>query len=110
MVVKRTAGGKFGISLNQNALENHCRPSVDVLFRSVAEHYGSKAIGIILTGMGRDGFEGVKLMKEKGAPIIAQNKETCVVWGMPRFVVEAGLADSEVPVTMVAQEIKQYLI
>ena len=110
MVVKKTPEGKMVISLNQNAMENHCRPSVDVLFRSVAEHYGPKSVGIILTGMGRDGFEGVKLMKEKGAPIIAQNKETCVVWGMPRFVVEAGLAASEVPISMVAQEVSQFAV
>lgn len=109
MVVKKNAAQKLIVSLNQDSPENHCRPSVDVLFRSVAEHYKSKAIGIILTGMGQDGFEGVKVMKEHGAPIIAQDKASCVVWGMPRFIVEAELEDSEVDIKRVADEIGEYM-
>jgi two-component system chemotaxis response regulator CheB len=81
------------ISLNQKPPENSCRPAVDVLFRSVAEVYNKKALGVILTGMGKDGFLGSKMMKENGAYIIAQDEESCVVWGMPRFIVEGNLAD-----------------
>jgi two-component system chemotaxis response regulator CheB len=81
------------LSLNQGPTENSCRPAVDVLFRSVAAAYNKNALGVILTGMGKDGYLGSKLMKEKGAYIIAQDQESCVVWGMPRFIVEGNLAD-----------------
>jgi two-component system chemotaxis response regulator CheB len=81
------------ISLNQKPPENSCRPAVDVLFRSVAAVYNKKAVGVILTGMGKDGFLGSQLMKQNGAYIIAQDQESCVVWGMPRFIVEGNLAD-----------------
>ncbi|MGR3317281.1 MAG: CheB methylesterase domain-containing protein [Candidatus Anammoxibacter sp.] len=110
MVVKKSAAGKYVVSLNQDPPENHCRPSADVLFRSVAKYCKNKAIGVILTGMGQDGFLGMKDMKEEGIPIIAQDKASCVVWGMPRFVVEAGLADSEVDIKKVADEIGEYML
>ncbi len=86
-------GNKKVIRLNQKPHENSCRPAVDPLFRSLANTYGSKVVGVIMTGMGRDGLEGCKLLKAKGAYIIVQDKETSVVWGMPRFVTEHGLAD-----------------
>ncbi|HEY9188905.1 MAG TPA: chemotaxis response regulator protein-glutamate methylesterase [Bacteroidota bacterium] len=95
MEVKERNGEKI-ISLNQGPLENSCRPAVDVLFRSVAKLYGKKALGVILTGMGKDGFLGSEMMKQNGAYIIAQDQESSVVWGMPRFVVEAGIADEVV--------------
>ncbi len=85
------------IRLNQGPLVNSCRPAVDVLFRSVSRIYGDKVVAAILTGMGRDGFEGAKILKQKRARIIAQDKDTSVVWGMPKFVVEAGIADRVVP-------------
>ncbi len=81
------------ISLNQGPLENSCRPAADVLFRSVAKVYGKKALGVVLTGMGKDGFLGAEMMKQNGSYILAQDQESSVVWGMPRFVVEGGLAD-----------------
>jgi len=89
----KTKGTDTVISLNQKPPENSCRPAVDVLFRSVAAVYKNKATGVILTGMGKDGFLGSKVMKEQGAYIIAQDQESCVVWGMPRFIVEGNLAD-----------------
>ncbi len=92
MQVARDGNSKI-IRLNQNPPENSCRPAVDVLFRSVAEVYGSSAIGVIMTGMGQDGLAGTRLLKGKGAVIIAQDKDTSVVWGMPKFVTEEGLAD-----------------
>ncbi|MGR3319771.1 MAG: protein-glutamate methylesterase/protein-glutamine glutaminase [Candidatus Anammoxibacter sp.] len=110
MVVKKTIVNEGVVSLNKDMPENHCRPSADVLFRSVAEHYRNKAIGVILTGMGQDGFLGLQVMKDEGAPIIAQNKESCVVWGMPRSVVEAGLQDSEVDIKQIAYEINEYML
>ncbi len=110
MEVKSSLSDGFVVGLNQDAPENHCRPSVDVLFRSVAKYYKSKAIGVVLTGMGQDGFEGVKVMKKEGAPIITQNKASCVVWGMPRFIVEAGLEDSDVDIKKVVDEIAEYML
>jgi two-component system chemotaxis response regulator CheB len=92
MEVKEKGMGRV-ISLNQGPAENSCRPAVDVLFRSVAAVYNKKSVGIILTGMGKDGYLGSKIMKENGAYIIAQDQESCVVWGMPRFIVEGNLAD-----------------
>lgn len=92
MVVKNL-GGEKRITLHQGPLENGCRPSANVLFRSVAEIYGKQALAIVLTGMGKDGLEGARAMKAKGATIIAQDKDSSVAWGMPRSVIEAELAD-----------------
>lgn len=92
MRLKQSARG-VAVSLDQKPRENSCRPSVDVLFNSVVELYGGRTIGIILTGMGQDGLRGVEALKAKGAYIIAQNRESSVVWGMPGVVVHAGLSD-----------------
>lgn len=72
---------------------NRFKPSVDVLFHSMARYVGKNAVGAILTGMGHDGAKGLLAMKEKGAPTIAQNEETCVVFGMPREAIAVGAAD-----------------
>lgn len=92
MEIETSGTGKM-IRLNQKPPENSCRPAVDVLFRSIEAVYGGKVVAVIMTGMGQDGFKGIKALKEKGAFVIAQDRESCVVWGMPRFVTEAGLAD-----------------
>ena len=110
MTVKKSPAGKYTISLNQNPPENHCRPSADVMFRSVAQHFKNKTVGVILTGMGNDGCAGLEVMKGHGTPIIAQDKNSCVVWGMPRCVVEAGLADAEVDIKDIAGKINQYIL
>lgn len=81
------------IALNRNAPENSCRPAVDVLFRSVAQIYGSTALGVVLTGMGQDGLLGAQVLRAAGASIVVQDEATSVVWGMPGFVARAGLAD-----------------
>ncbi|MEI6234372.1 MAG: chemotaxis response regulator protein-glutamate methylesterase [Planctomycetota bacterium] len=109
LVLKRL-GTKVITQLNQDPQENSCRPAVDVLFRSVADIYGEATIAVILTGMGKDGFEGIRLLKNLGAHVVAQDKETSVVWGMPGFVVEAGLANSVVPIQHVAIEVERCLI
>lgn len=74
------------------------KPSVDVTFRSFSEVLGSAAMAVVLTGMGCDGLEGVRAMKARGAPAIAQDAQSCVVYGMPRAIVDAGLADAVLPV------------
>jgi two-component system chemotaxis response regulator CheB len=85
--------------------ENSCRPSVDYLFRSVAEVYGGRAVGVIMTGMGNDGSLGCRRMKHCGASIIAQDAATCVVFGMPREPIEKGIADVVSPLGRIAAEI-----
>ncbi|GBD39496.1 Chemotaxis response regulator protein-glutamate methylesterase of group 1 operon [bacterium HR37] len=81
------------------------RPSVDLLMTSVAECFPGKALGVILTGMGNDGLKGISALRESGGKVIAQNEETCVVYGMPKAVVEAGLADKVLPLEDIAGEI-----
>ncbi|NLY55801.1 MAG: chemotaxis response regulator protein-glutamate methylesterase [Firmicutes bacterium] len=102
--------GKSGsIVLNQDPPIGTLRPAVDVLFASVAEHYGAEVVAAVLTGMGSDGRRGAKLIKEKGGVVLAQSEETCVVYGMPRAVVEAGLADAVLPLDHIADEIIKLL-
>lgn len=105
----RALGFEKKITLHQGPLENGCRPSADVLFRSVAEVYGKQALGIVLTGMGKDGTEGAKAMKEKGATIIAQDKDSSVAWGMPRSVIEAELADYVLPLDEIAHTVNKMI-
>lgn len=81
------------------------KPSVDVCMTSVAECYPGRSMGVILTGMGHDGREGMRLIKEKGGKTLAQNEETCTVYGMPKAVIEAGIADKIAPLDKIAAEI-----
>ena len=92
MIVTRT-GGSWQVELHQGPPENSCRPSVDVLFRSVASVYGGGALGLVLTGMGSDGLKGCELIRENGGSIFVQDEASSVVWGMPSFVARAGLAE-----------------
>ncbi|MDC4226400.1 MAG: CheB methylesterase domain-containing protein [Candidatus Manganitrophus sp.] len=96
MAVRQKEGRSF-LAMNQEPPVNYCRPSVDVLFRSVAEVYREETLGIIMTGMGQDGLNGIRAMKSKGAIIFAQDQASSVVWGMPSFVVREGLADCVLP-------------
>ncbi len=93
------------IKITDDPPENSCKPSVDYLFRSVAHHYVGRATGVIMTGMGSDGTQGLKLMKQNGATIIAQNEATCVVFGMPRAAAQSGLADAVLPLDQIADMI-----
>ena len=104
LVVTRDRG-KLVLALNEDPPENSCRPAVDVLFRSVAASCRGRAVGVILTGMGNDGFVGSQQLKAAGAPIVAQDKETSVVWGMPGCVVENGVADVVLPLDRVAEQL-----
>ncbi|HVG91193.1 MAG TPA: CheB methylesterase domain-containing protein, partial [Alphaproteobacteria bacterium] len=81
---------------------NGHRPSVDVLFRSVASEFGSRAIGVLMTGMGEDGAAGLGLIKNAGGLTIAQSEESCVVFGMPKAAIERGYATRVVPLDMMA--------
>ncbi|WP_010587611.1 protein-glutamate methylesterase/protein-glutamine glutaminase [Schlesneria paludicola] len=104
MAVKRQST-EVVMYLNQLPPENSCRPSVDVLFRSVVEAYGAGVLGVILTGMGQDGLRGCQFIREVGGQIIAQDEKSSVVWGMPGFVAKAGLADCVLPLHQIAIEI-----
>jgi two-component system chemotaxis response regulator CheB len=101
----RNQGAGTVVSLDQSPPENSCRPSVDVLFRSVGEVYGGAAISAVLTGMGRDGLRGAEVLKAHGAYVIAQDEATSVVWGMPGAVAEAGLANCVLPLLDVVPEV-----
>lgn len=101
--------GSVCTRLTDKPPENNCRPAVDPLFRTASEIYGKKALGVILTGMGSDGFIGSRNLKEKGATLIAQDESSCVVYGMPRFVVEGGLADQILPIEDIAGEIVRHV-
>lgn len=98
-------GQRTFTGLNQDAPENSCRPAVDVLFRSVAGLFGSRALGVILTGMGQDGLRGCEDLRRAGSPVFVQDEETSIVWGMPGFVARAGLAERVIPLPAIASEI-----
>ena len=98
-------GAGFRVALNQNPAVHHCRPAVDVMFRSVAEIPGAKVVSVILTGMGCDGALGLKAQKAAGAHTIAQDQATSVVYGMPRAAAELGVVDSILPLPKIADAI-----
>ncbi|ASP40569.1 chemotaxis response regulator protein-glutamate methylesterase [Bacterioplanes sanyensis] len=90
MVDKRNGGS---IHIRESDERVNYRPSVDIAFASAAKHYGRRTLALILTGMGADGREGARLLKQQGATVWAQNEETCVIFGMPMAVIKEGLSD-----------------
>lgn len=98
-------GAKYYTKVKQGPPVHHHRPSVDVLFNSVAEAAGINATGVILTGMGSDGAKGLLTMKEKGAHTIGQDKDSCVVYGMPRVADEMGAVSETLPLSKIAEAI-----
>lgn len=101
MVLERAAGA-YRIKIKEGPLVCYQRPSVDVLFTSVAMAAGAKAVGVMLTGMGNDGAHGMKRMKEQGCHNIAQDEATCVIFGMPREAIRAGAVDQVLPLDRIA--------
>jgi len=103
------AGARIGapptLHLQQGPLENHCRPAVDVLFRSAAVVWGSGVLAAVLTGMGSDGMLGSKVVREHGGSVLAQDQATSAVWGMPGAVTNAGLAHRVLPLNAIIPEI-----
>jgi two-component system chemotaxis response regulator CheB len=94
--------------LDGEKVNGHC-PSVDVLFESVAEAAGEKAVGIILTGMGHDGSRGLMLMRRKGARTIGQDEQSSIVYGMPKAAFEIGAVEKQVPLDKIPQTILEVL-
>jgi len=103
-IKKRPTGG-YQCELSRSVPVNHHRPSVDVLFHSAAEQVGRSAIGVILTGMGKDGAAGLLHMMQEGAWTIGQDQATCVVYGMPREAALLGALKEVVPITEVAARV-----
>ena len=93
------------LHLNQGPLENHCRPAVDVLFRTAAAVWGSGVLGVVLTGMGSDGTIGSRFIREQGGTVLAQDQASSAVWGMPGAVTNAGLAHRVLALNAMAPEI-----
>lgn len=105
LIVKRQGVNIIG-ELTQHPVKSLYHPSVDVLFSSTTEAYGSSVLGVILTGMGKDGVKGLKLLKNRGGLVIAQNEESCVVYGMPKAAVDAGVVDHVQSVDGISASIK----
>ena len=104
MLVERV-GADLQVKVVDGPLVSRHRPSVDVLFRSVAMSVGAKAIGVIMTGMGDDGAQGMLEMKEAGATNLAQDEASCVVFGMPKEAIARGAAERVLPLDLLANEI-----
>jgi len=98
----KAVGSKVQIVTSKEPADSLHRPSVDVMFKSAFDIYGGKILAAVMTGMGRDGLEGAKLIKASGGKVVAQNEETCVVYGMPKAIVDAELADAVVPLEEMA--------
>jgi len=97
--------GKKMLQITDDPPENNCRPAVDYLFRSAANHFPGQSLAVILTGMGSDGLLGLRLLKRHGCYVIAQDEATCVVYGMPKAAVDAGIADAVLPAETIAGRI-----
>ncbi len=108
LLVKQN-GKQFCCHLNDGPPVNRHKPSVDVLFRSVAQQVGPGALGVLLTGMGTDGAEGLLEMRQTGAPTLIQDSRTAVVWGMPGAAAKLGAADEELPLPKIAARLMALL-
>ncbi len=108
MLLKRS-GARYYVHLKKGPLVHHQRPAVDVLFHSVANYAGSNAIGVILTGMGADGALGLLKMKEAGARTVAQDENSCIVFGMPKEAIKLGTAEKVVPLKSVGKTVLQMI-
>ena len=104
MLLQRS-GARYFVKIKDGPPVSRHRPSVDVLFRSAAQYAGANALGVIMTGMGDDGAHGLLEMKKAGAATLAQNEETCVVFGMPKEAIALGAADKTAPLSAIASEI-----
>jgi two-component system chemotaxis response regulator CheB len=107
LTVRRRADGRVIAHLDARPFEMLHRPSVDVLFRSAAEVYKQRVLGIVMTGMGSDGKQGAAWIKSQGGIVYTEAEETCIVYGMPACVVEAGLSDLSVPLDKMAQAMQE---
>lgn len=106
LVVKKAFNGPV-LALTEDPPVNSCRPAVDPLFSSAVKVYGAKVLAVVMTGMGKDGLDGCRAVNAAGGQIVVQDADSSVVWGMPRFVAEAGLAEAILPLDKIAAEISR---
>ena len=105
LVLRRNEAGNVTAHLARQPIDSLHRPSVDVLFQSAAEVYGDRTLAVVMTGMGSDGRQGAAWIKAQGGMVLTEHEQSCVIYGMPRSVVEAGLSDAAVPLDRLAQTI-----
>ena len=105
MGITRTSNGQVAVRIHDSPLENACRPAADVLFRDVAAVYGENSLAVVLTGMGRDGLAGARVIVAAGGNVIAQDSATSVVWSMPGHVATTGLACAVLPLLHIGSHI-----
>lgn len=108
-MVMRRSGARYYVNVKTGPLVWHQRPAVDVLFNSVAAYGGANAVGVILTGMGKDGAEGLLKMRQAGARTIAQDEKSCVVFGMPKEAIQLGGAEKVLPLQKIGMEVMNLL-
>jgi len=110
IIEKHLREDSYLIRLDETSLVNYVRPAVDVTMRSAGEIFArDRILGVVLTGMGKDGKEGAKVIKERGGKIIAQDEQSSVVYGMPKAVAESGIADEVLPLEEIPNKIIEYL-
>jgi two-component system chemotaxis response regulator CheB len=109
LTFKRNASGNVTVQLSVQPMDKPHRPSVDVLFQSAAEVYRGRVLGVVMTGMGDDGKQGAAWIKAQGGTILTEAEESCVIYGMPRAIVEAGLSDGSAPLASMVEEISKRL-
>ncbi len=104
-MILRRSGARYYVEVKTGPMVHHQRPAVDILFKSTARYAGANAVGVILTGMGADGAQGLKEMRDAGAGTIAQDEKSCVVFGMPKEAIKLGAVDRVLPLEHIAAEI-----
>lgn len=107
LVLRRSSADLVSAQLSIQPMDLLHRPAADVLFRSAADVYGDKVLAVVMTGMGKDGQEGAGWIKAHGGSVLTESEESCVIYGMPRSVVEAGLSDAAVPLDRMAKAIME---
>jgi two-component system, chemotaxis family, protein-glutamate methylesterase/glutaminase len=109
LTFRRTPAGQVVVQLSLQPADKPHRPSVDVLFQSAAEVYRNRVLGVVMTGMGNDGKQGAAWIKAQGGMVLTESEESCIIYGMPRSVVEAGLSDGVASLPSMAKEINKRL-
>lgn len=109
MLVEKDKDGKAVIRITKDPQENFCRPAADPMFRSLSKIYGRNLAVVVLTGMGQDGMLGAKVVVENGGSVVAQDEASCVVYGMPKAVVENKLCRAVLPLLEIGKYLTQQI-
>jgi two-component system chemotaxis response regulator CheB len=100
---------RYCLRLDETPLVNYVRPAVDVTMCSAADIFDGKIVGVVLTGIGKDGMDGARAIKKAGGKIIAQSEASCVIYGMPKAVIEGGFSDAALPFEKIPEKVIEYL-